>query len=122
MGMTLAEKILAAHCDRQEVRPGELINCRVDFVLANDVTAPLAIEQFRKALEIDPTDAVTHYQLGDALAGRGRVDEAIAHFRKALKLTPPEEKSLAEKIRRRLQRYQTGKPARPRRVSGGGGS
>jgi 3-isopropylmalate/(R)-2-methylmalate dehydratase large subunit len=48
MGMTLAEKILAAHCDRQEVRPGELINCRVDFVLANDVTAPLAIEQFRK--------------------------------------------------------------------------
>jgi len=48
MGMTLAEKILAAHCDRQEVRPGELINCRVDFVLANDVTAPLAIKQFRK--------------------------------------------------------------------------
>jgi 3-isopropylmalate/(R)-2-methylmalate dehydratase large subunit len=48
MGMTLAEKILAAHCDRQEVRPGELINCRVDFVLSNDVTAPLAIEQFRK--------------------------------------------------------------------------
>ncbi|MGQ9572581.1 MAG: 3-isopropylmalate dehydratase large subunit [Dehalococcoidia bacterium] len=48
MGMTLAEKILAAHCDRKEVRPGELINCRVDFVLANDVTAPLAIEQFRK--------------------------------------------------------------------------
>jgi 3-isopropylmalate/(R)-2-methylmalate dehydratase large subunit len=48
MGMTLAEKILAAHCDRQEVRPGELINCRVDFVLSNDVTAPLAIEQFHK--------------------------------------------------------------------------
>ncbi len=48
MGMTLAEKILAAHCDRQEVRPGELINCRVDFVLANDVTAPLAIEQLQE--------------------------------------------------------------------------
>ena len=48
MGMTLAEKILAAHCDRDEVRPGELINCRVDFVLANDVTAPIAIEQFRR--------------------------------------------------------------------------
>jgi len=34
MGMTLAEKILARHCDRKEVRAGELINCRVDFVLA----------------------------------------------------------------------------------------
>jgi 3-isopropylmalate/(R)-2-methylmalate dehydratase large subunit len=48
MGMTIAEKILAAHCDRQEVRPGDLINCRVDFVMANDVTAPLAIQEFRK--------------------------------------------------------------------------
>ncbi|MDP2950191.1 MAG: 3-isopropylmalate dehydratase large subunit [Chloroflexota bacterium] len=48
MGMTLTEKILAAHCDRKEVRPGDLINCRVDFVLANDVTAPIAISQFQK--------------------------------------------------------------------------
>src|SRR4030067_1845308 len=48
MGMTLAEKILAAHCDRKELRPGELINCRVDFVLATAVTAPLAIGQFRR--------------------------------------------------------------------------
>jgi 3-isopropylmalate/(R)-2-methylmalate dehydratase large subunit len=48
MGMTIAEKILAAHCDRREVQPGDLINCRVDFVMANDVTAPLAIQEFRK--------------------------------------------------------------------------
>jgi 3-isopropylmalate/(R)-2-methylmalate dehydratase large subunit len=48
MGMTLAEKILAAHCDRKEVRPGDLINCRVDFLMANDVTAPLSIQQFEK--------------------------------------------------------------------------
>ena len=48
MSMTLAEKILAAHCDRKEVRPGDLINCRVDFLMANDVTAPLSIEQFEK--------------------------------------------------------------------------
>jgi 3-isopropylmalate/(R)-2-methylmalate dehydratase large subunit len=46
--MTIAEKILAAHCDRREVQPGDLINCRVDFVMANDVTAPLAIQQFRR--------------------------------------------------------------------------
>jgi len=48
MGMTLAEKILAAHCGRDSVSPGELINCRVDFVMSNDVTAPLAIREFRK--------------------------------------------------------------------------
>ncbi|MFQ5879032.1 MAG: 3-isopropylmalate dehydratase large subunit [Dehalococcoidia bacterium] len=48
MGMTMAEKILAAHCGRQEVRPGELINCRVDFVMANDVTAPISVREFGK--------------------------------------------------------------------------
>jgi 3-isopropylmalate/(R)-2-methylmalate dehydratase large subunit len=48
MGMTLAEKILAAHCGRDEVSPGELVTCRVDFVMSNDVTAPLAIREFRK--------------------------------------------------------------------------
>jgi 3-isopropylmalate/(R)-2-methylmalate dehydratase large subunit len=48
MGMTLAEKILAAHCGRDEVSPGELVNCRVDFVMSNDVTAPLAIREFCK--------------------------------------------------------------------------
>jgi 3-isopropylmalate/(R)-2-methylmalate dehydratase large subunit len=33
MGMTLAEKILAAHCGRDRVSPGELVNARVDFVM-----------------------------------------------------------------------------------------
>ncbi len=46
--MTLAEKILAAHCGRDKVEPGELINARVDIVLANDITAPLAIQEFRR--------------------------------------------------------------------------
>lgn len=48
MPMTLAEKILAAHCGRERVEPGELINARVDIVLANDITAPLAIQEFRR--------------------------------------------------------------------------
>jgi 3-isopropylmalate/(R)-2-methylmalate dehydratase large subunit len=48
MGMTLAEKILAAHSGKREVSPGDLINVKVDLVMANDVTAPIAIEQFRK--------------------------------------------------------------------------
>jgi 3-isopropylmalate/(R)-2-methylmalate dehydratase large subunit len=48
MGMTLAEKILAAHSGKKEVSPGDLINVKVDLVMANDITAPIAIEQFRK--------------------------------------------------------------------------
>jgi len=45
---TLAEKILAAHTDRKEVSPGDFINVRVDLVLANDITAPIAIKEFRR--------------------------------------------------------------------------
>ena len=44
--LTLAEKVLSAHCDKKEVRPGEFINARVDLILANDITAPLAIKEF----------------------------------------------------------------------------
>ena len=46
MGMTLAEKILAAHSGKKSVSPGDLINVKVDLVMANDVTAPIAIRQF----------------------------------------------------------------------------
>ncbi len=46
--MTLAEKILAAHSDRKKVSPGEFINVRVDLVLANDITAPIAIREFQR--------------------------------------------------------------------------
>ncbi|MFQ5647084.1 MAG: 3-isopropylmalate dehydratase large subunit [bacterium] len=48
MGMTVTEKILAAHCGRENVKPGELIQAKVDLVLANDVTAPIAIREFKK--------------------------------------------------------------------------
>ena len=46
--MTMAEKILAAHAGLDEVRPGQLIECDLDLVLANDVTAPLAIKTVRQ--------------------------------------------------------------------------
>ena len=49
MGMTITEKILARHTDLAEVSPGMLINARVDIALGNDITAPIAIEEFRKA-------------------------------------------------------------------------
>ena len=44
--MTLIEKILATHTDRKKVSPGEFINVRVDLILANDITAPIAIREF----------------------------------------------------------------------------
>jgi len=46
MGMTITEKILAAHSGVAEVVPGEIINARVDIALGNDITAPLAIQAF----------------------------------------------------------------------------
>jgi 3-isopropylmalate/(R)-2-methylmalate dehydratase large subunit len=46
--MTTAEKILAAHCGKKKVVPGELVNVKVDLVLANDITAPIAIKEFRR--------------------------------------------------------------------------
>jgi len=46
--VTLVEKILAAHSGKDRVSPGEFINARVDVVLANDITAPIAIKEFRK--------------------------------------------------------------------------
>lgn len=46
--MTMAEKILAAHAGLEEVIPGQLIECNLDLVLSNDVTAPIAIKEFKK--------------------------------------------------------------------------
>ncbi len=46
--MTMAEKILAAHAGLDEVEPGQLIECDLDIVLANDVTAPIAIKTVRE--------------------------------------------------------------------------
>lgn len=49
MGMTITEKVLAAHAGLKEVAPGQLINCKVDIALANDITAPISIKEFRQA-------------------------------------------------------------------------
>jgi len=49
MGMTITEKILAAHAARDGVAPGEFILAEIDLALGNDITAPIAIEQFESA-------------------------------------------------------------------------
>jgi len=46
MGQTITQKILAAHAGRDFVEPGELISAKVDFMLGNDITAPIAIREF----------------------------------------------------------------------------
>lgn len=46
MPKTLAEKILQAHTDEQVREPGQIVRCKVSMVLANDITAPLAIKSF----------------------------------------------------------------------------
>jgi len=49
MPYTIAEKILLAHTDKKDIRPGEFIEAKVDLALGNDITAPLAIDEFRKS-------------------------------------------------------------------------
>lgn len=48
MSMTISEKILAKHAGKEQVKPGELIYCHLDLVLANDITAPVAIKEFSR--------------------------------------------------------------------------
>jgi len=49
MGKTITEKILAAHTDKKKIKAGEILNVRVDFAFANDITAPLAIKDFKNS-------------------------------------------------------------------------
>lgn len=46
--MTMAEKILASHAHLEQVEPGQLVECDLDLVLSNDITAPIAIKTFRQ--------------------------------------------------------------------------
>lgn len=48
MGMTITEKIFAAHVGKDRVEAGDLITAKLDVVLANDVTAPVAIQEFER--------------------------------------------------------------------------
>jgi len=49
MPMTIVEKIMAKHAGLDSVKPGQLIEAKVDKVLANDITAPIAINQMRES-------------------------------------------------------------------------
>ncbi len=49
MGMTMTQKILAAHAGLPAVAAGQLIQAKLDMVLGNDITTPVAINEFKKA-------------------------------------------------------------------------
>ena len=49
MGMTMTQKILAKAAGLDKVEPGQLIEARLDLVLGNDITTPVAITEFEKA-------------------------------------------------------------------------
>ena len=49
MGMTMSQKILAAHAGLDHVEAGQLVMANLDMVLGNDVTTPVAVNEFRRA-------------------------------------------------------------------------
>ena len=49
MGMTLTQKILASHAGLESVTAGQLINAKLDIVLGNDITTPVAVNEFKKS-------------------------------------------------------------------------
>ncbi len=49
MGMTMTQKILASHAGLPEVKAGQLISAKLDLVLGNDITTPVALNEFNKA-------------------------------------------------------------------------
>ena len=48
MGMTMTQKILAAHAGLDKVEAGQLIEADLDLVLGNDITSPVAIKEMDK--------------------------------------------------------------------------
>ncbi len=94
MGMTITERILAAHSGRDEVAPGEFIMADVDMALANDITAPLAIDAFEETGADDVFDKAKialvpdHFQPAKDIAAAEQIKKMrefarkhkIAHF------------------------------------------
>src|SRR5215468_3996822 len=78
MGMTITEKILAAHSGRDSVAPGEIVNAKIDLIVAHDVTTPPAVQMLKK-LGIDKVfDTTTMGALGTFASGIGSTDLAAA--------------------------------------------
>ena len=67
MGMTMTQKILAAHAGLPKVEAGQMIEAKLDLVLGNDITSPVAINEFEKCG-------------ADSVFDRGRIALVMDHF------------------------------------------
>ena len=59
MGMTMTQKILARAAGVERCRAGELLMCKLDLVLGNDITAPVAINEFHRMGAVKVFDPAT---------------------------------------------------------------
>ena len=80
MGMTMTQKILAAHAGLKEVKAGQLIEAKLDIVHGNDITASVAVKEFEKAG-------------ADSVFDRSRITLTMDHF------TPNKDIKAAEQCR-----------------------
>ena len=78
MAMTITEKILAAHCGKEQVVPGELVTAKLDGVLANDVTTHIAVKEFRGMGFNSVFDRERVYLVNDHFAPNATVAAATA--------------------------------------------
>ncbi|MDP1993566.1 MAG: 3-isopropylmalate dehydratase large subunit [Syntrophales bacterium] len=76
MGMTITEKILSRHAGLDKVRPGMLINAKLDIALGNDITAPIAIDAYRKAGGKEVFDREKVVLVADHFAPNKDIDSA----------------------------------------------
>lgn len=81
MGMTMTQKILAAHAGLPEVKAGQLIEAKLDLCLGNDITSPVAINEFERCGACGVFD-------------RSRVALVMDHF------TPNKDIKAAEQVKR----------------------
>lgn len=78
MAMTITEKILAAHCGKETVVPGELVTAKLDGVLANDVTTHIAVKEFRGMGFADVFNREKIFLVNDHFAPNANVNAATA--------------------------------------------
>ncbi|HWQ79013.1 MAG TPA: 3-isopropylmalate dehydratase large subunit [Anaerovoracaceae bacterium] len=91
MGHTMIEKILKAHAISGTVSPGQYINCRVDIVMGEDITAPVAIREFEKtgAKEVFDPERIAlvpdHFAPNKDIASAGQI-KLMREFAKKYKI------------------------------------
>lgn len=85
MAMTMTQKILAAHAGLPEVKAGQLINAKLDMVLGNDITSPVAINEFTRSgftgvFDTDKIAMVMDHFAPNKDIKAGAADQTVPHL------------------------------------------